>query len=245
MQGLSIGMALVACGNYSQSGILDLRPLMEEMERLEARMHFVCRDGTTLDAPDEWFVRLRELRFEELWLAVDPCPRDLETVIRYGIGAAPAWAVYTFGVEGTLLWQASERLAGDQLVVELSEWPDNGITWDTDEDPEVVLSELQDALVDAQMLAEERGEEEYSDRFRRALSVLEAVQVPSVALFPEGYGSDGQRRLLEAATLSYVFGRGGWCEWEGTPTAERRELSRAALNLYVASVNAIQSAING
>lgn len=245
MQGLSVGMALVACGNHGQNGILDLGPLLDELDRLQAKVRFLRPNLPPIETAEEWFEWLADRRCDELWLAVDPCPRDLETVIRYGVGACPVWAIYTFGLDTSLIWHASERLSGDELVIELSETIDTGAGWDTDEEPETVLQELQEALAEAQMLAEERGEDEWSERFMTALAVLENATVPFIRIFPDGYGDDRQRRLLEGATLAYVFGRGGWCEWEGTPTPERRELARTALNLYVASVNALQCAING
>src|SRR5690606_18770875 len=108
--------------------------------------------------------------------------------------------------------------------------------------------ELYGALQEAADLAAERGENDWADRFLRALASLEdpnaMTEEGNRSLLPKEYGPVEQRQLLAAAAWAYVFGEGGWCEWEGTPTPARQELARVALNLYIATVEAIQAATN-
>lgn len=200
------------------------------------------------ESPALWYRALQRLGTQHIRLSLDPRPRDLETVVLHGVGAAPLWAPFSIGEDRELIWHVSEKRTTEGFDYDLL-----GVPCDPDLQPgpgdlKLAREELLGSLIEASDLAQERGEGEWADRFLNAIAALDdpnaLLDEGNVGLLPAGYGSVEQRQLLAASAWAYVFGEGGWCEWPGTPTPARQELARVALNLYVATIEAIQAAVN-
>ena len=253
MVGVALGVSLVAYGNrWAETGELDEAGLSAIALRHVTRLRFlVGGDNLVLlaETPRIWYRALERLGSRSLRLTIDPRPRDLDEVVHHGIGAAPLWAPFTYGSERDMIWHvAQRRVAGVGFEFDLL-----GTTAPPDQRPEAgdveqARIELTRALVEAGDVAAERGDDEWASRFERALSAMEdpgaMEEDGNRGLLPVGYATVEHRQLLAAAAYAYVFGDGGWCEWEGNENSSRRELARVALNLYVATTNAIQAAVN-
>jgi hypothetical protein len=251
--GVALGVSLIAYGNrWFATEEVDEVALSDIALRHVRRLRFlVGGDNLVLlaESPRLWYQSLERLGCGQLRLSLDPRPRDLETVVLHGVGAAPLWAPFSIGAEREMVWHVSERrIAGEGYDFDLLGVPCSSDIRPPEGNLEGARSELAAALAEASDLALERGEDDWADRFVRATAALEdplaLTEEGNRGLLPVGYGSVEQRQLLAASAWAYVFGEGGWCEWEGNPTPGRQELARVALNLYVATVEAIQAAVN-
>lgn len=236
---------------WLETGEVDETALAEIALRRVRHLRFLVGGDNLVmlaDSPGLWYHALRRLGTERIRLSLDPRPRDLETVVLHGVGAAPLWAPFSIGPERELIWQVSEKRGPEGFDFDLL-----GVPCDPDLRPgpgdlRFAREELFGSLAEASDLAQERGEADWADRFLNAMAALEDPNALSeegnAGLLPVGYGSVEQRQLLAAAAWAYVFGEGGWCEWPGAPNPSRQELARVALNLYVATIEAIQAAVN-
>lgn len=252
MIGIALGVGLVTYGNrWFETREVNEAALREICLRHVRQLRFlVGGDNLVLlaDTPSLWYHALERLGTTRLRLTLDPRPRDLENVVLHGVGAAPLWAPFSVGPERELIWQVSEHRTPEGFDFDLLGVPCDSNLRPPMADLTSARAELAAALAEAGDLATERGEADWSDRFLNAIASLDdpnaLLDAGNVSLLPKGYGTVEQRQLLAAAAWAYVFGEGGWCEWPGTPTPSRQELARVALNLYVATIQAIQAAVN-
>lgn len=252
MIGIALGVGLVTYGNrWLATKEVDDDSLDQIALRHVRHLRFlVGGDNLVLLAenPRLWYHALERLGTERLRLSLDPRPRDLETVVLHGVGAAPLWAPFSTGPDRELIWQVAERRSPEGFDFDLLGVPCDPDLRPAEGDLAAARAELSAALAEATDLATERGEADWADRFHNATAALDdpdaLLEAGNAGLIPVGYGTADQRQLLAASAWAYVFGEGGWCEWPGTPTPSRQELARVALNLYVATIQAIQSAVN-
>lgn len=248
MNGLEFGVGLVAHGNYwLESGSIDPIALGSLLSRRVHGCRFVG-ESRTLESPLAWLEYVREMGDIELRLMLDPRPRDLETVVEHGLGASPMWAPYIVSAQGDRVWHVSRAKKGRLEILELAESRTASMNRPPTGDLSAAESELGEALEDALNLCSERGDEDWYARLigprRRWEQSTPDFPKGMGRIWPEGYGSPERRALLYTAMDAYIFGEGGWCEWPGSPSSRRSELARAALNLYVATLTAIEAAVN-
>lgn len=257
MVGIGLGVSLVTYGNHWLStGFLDEDGLDSLVDQHARRLRFLLggiRPGLLAQSAGEWFALLRDRGCSTLQLALDPRPRDHDMVVEFGIGASPMWALFTSGPEGgdplhDAVWHVSETsLVTGETDLDLVAVAASQALRPGPSEVDLATNELSSALDEALALATRRGEDHFAMRFQHASAILEQEedQMDELPfLFPEDFGSLPRRRLLTASAWAYVFGEGGWCEWDYPEETGRAELARVALNLYVGTTRAIEAAVN-
>lgn len=259
MAGIGLGVSLVTYGNHwLLTGDLDEDGLDAWVDQHTRRLRFLLGGhcpGLLAQSVGEWFALLRDRGCLSLELALDPRPRDHDVVVQIGIGACPVWSLFTLGPpNGDLLhdavWHVSETVLGSgETDLDLVAVAANQAIRPAPCAMAMATAELFGALQEAAELSERRGEDEYAARFFHASEILmreDDLDEELPFLFPPNYGSLPRRRLLLASAWAYVFGENGWCEEDDLleMACGRAEYARVALNLYVATTQAISTAVN-